>query len=122
MKQVEIRELANTFGCAGGDTDHFGFRNLGLSQRTELYLEMASGYAVERLLRVGIGAVTDTRPGAYGGHVRTIRVNVKELDAICDAYFDRINGVPGVTNCYYCGMAMTGRGAFGEPVCQECGG
>ncbi len=119
---IEIFELKNTHGCAwrkpGGEI-HYGFK--GLSSNTQLWLGVAGGYAVQKIINAGLGSIVASEKGAYGGQRRTVSVDVDELENACRLYWERMEATDR-SRCHYCGTKATGTGFFGEPACQECGG
>lgn len=124
---IEVFELKNTFGCAwrhmGGDEIHYGFKEL--PPNCQLWLGIASGDAVQRIIEADIGRLIGSEKGSYGGVVCTVLVDIDKLEAACLLYWERTNAREVATDrsrCHYCGMEVAGRGFFGEPACPECGG
>jgi len=127
--EIELFELSNTWGCAwreaGNEKISYGFD--GLPSSSSLWLFYASGDAVSQLLENGLGTITKTEPGAYGGQKRTILIDVGELEKTCSAYWDRQNAKhqrqqEQSKSCHYCGSPAIAIGFFDEPVCSQCGG
>lgn len=125
---ILISEAYNTYGChysiPGNAKIYYGFN--ALPPKQSLWLECVSGDAVNQILGRGLGEVTSTRPGAYGGQCRTISVNVSELEEVCSRYWKRVNRAYGremerMVYCYYCGGdPVVSTDFFGSPVCQQC--
>lgn len=122
-QQIEIFELKSTWGCAwqetGNDEIHYGFKEL--PPNAQLWLGIASGNAVQRIIDADLGKVIASEKGSYGGIVRTVLVDVEGLEAACRLYWERANAREGESSrCHYCGMKATETNFFGVPVCQEC--
>ena len=126
--EITIRELGNTWGCAWVDENgktHYGFRDCPVSLRAQLWLDCASGYAVTQLINAGLGSITETDEGAYGGESRTICVDITALNAICEKYWDRANAQGRARElqqrmCHYCGQPASKTGFFDEATCGDC--
>lgn len=130
-KIIHLSESTVTWGCHYQVPDekkthyHYGFSQLPSS--ASLWLECASGGAVEQIMEAGLGTVISTTPGAYGGTMRTVEVEVERLETHCRAYWDALNRAGAKhqerqASCHYCGAPSAGIGFFEEGVCKECGG
>ena len=127
---VEIMELASTWGCAWREANgptQYGFRDIpGITPRAELWLDTASGAAVENLIVAGLGTIIATKKGAYGGPKRTVAVDIDRLNAAAEAYWEKCNAADEATRkrtdhrCHYCGMPASERDFFDAWACSEC--
>lgn len=125
---IHLSEATNTFGCyytvPGNDKIHYGFSNLPHS--FSLWLDCASGDAVEQIVKANLGQVISETPGAYGGRMRTVSIDVSHLEETCCKYWDKQNArherqVERSKYCHYCGGTPIIRtDFFGESVCAQC--
>lgn len=105
------------------DALSFSFDEGPFEHRTVLWLDLVGGDAVDQIIKAGVAHAISRKPGPYGGYKRTVKIDVQELDQVCDAYWDRINAQDKPQHvCHYCGLPATGVDFFGSPTCPECGG
>lgn len=125
---IHLSEATSTWGChytiPGNDKIHYGFSDL--PPKSSLWLECASGDAVEQVIMANLGQVISTQRGGYGGEKRTVSVNVSSLEEMCRKYWDRQNAaherqVERSQYCHYCGGSpVVSIDFFDESVCTQC--
>ena len=127
-KTIHLSEAVNTWGChytiPPEDKIHYGFSDL--PGKFSLWLSVVSGDAVNQIIDAKLGTIISTRPGSYGGQMRTINVDVTEMETACRKYWKKQNArherqVERSMNCHYCGGEPIVRtDFFGESVCSQC--
>ncbi len=125
---IHLSEARNTWGChytiPGSDKVYYGFSEL--PPNSSLWLDCASGDAVEQILAADGGSVISTQRGAYGGQMRTISIDTNKLEETCRKYWVRQNAahrhqIERSKNCHYCGGSpVVGTDFFGESFCDQC--